>query len=160
MIVPCKAQSGGIKQDPLASTLCDVIDPTDVPAVILGASETPEGAAAVVLYRVGNAIKNAPGVTNLHHIFPREFASWFSAPGRGIDIDAFTVQLQRGIHLAAVHGKGTAEQFGIELSGRWNTAWETFIANNPNASAREVYDFAGRLMETFHLNGLPIIPYR
>jgi hypothetical protein len=35
-----------------------------------------------------------------------------------------------------------------------------FIEANPNATAKEVYQFGGKLMDQFGLSNLPIVPYR
>jgi hypothetical protein len=87
-----------------------------------------------------------------HHIFPRQFEDFFAK--RGVEIDDFTVPLTRGQHLKAVHGTGDT------LSpGRWNQVWEEFIRANPNATAKDIYQQAGRMMDEFGLSGQPIAPY-
>lgn len=88
-----------------------------------------------------------------HHIMPQRFRDFFEA--RGIDIDQFTVELTEGRHLRSIHGRGDAI-----TPGGWNRRWQDFIQDNPNASAREVYQHAGRLMDEFGLRDLPIVPYR
>ncbi len=101
----------------------------------------------------------APKLQN-HHIFPQHWKDWFRAPGRNIDIDKFTVELSEKTHLSGVHGKGGFVAVDdIELSGRWNARWEEFISKNPNATAKEVYQFAGGLMDEFGLSGLDIVAY-
>jgi hypothetical protein len=89
-----------------------------------------------------------------HHIFPRQFEAFFSQ--RGIDIHSFTITVDHHItHLRGIHGRGNHGQF----PGRWNQLWQDFIDNTPNASALEVYQFAGRLLDDFGLGHLPIHPH-
>ena len=93
-----------------------------------------------------------------HHIFPQKWTSWFAK--RGIDSDQYTVALEAKTHLAGLHGKGGFVGPGdAVLAGRWNLRWQEFIALNPNASTKEIYQFAGKLMDEFGLSGLPIVPY-
>jgi hypothetical protein len=100
-------------------------------------------------------------ITQLHHIFPQaqRFRNYFTA--RGINIDLYTVELEMQTHLSGVHGRGGFVGPGnVTLPGRWNARWEDFISANPQATAREVYQFAGQLMDEFGLSGQPIVPYR
>jgi hypothetical protein len=100
----------------------------------------------------------APPSIQRHHIFPQTFRGWFAQ--RGIDIDLYTVELSRGTHLSGVHGQGGFVGPGnVSLPGQWNAHWQEFINANPNATAKEVYQFAGQLMDQFGLGGLPIVPY-
>ncbi|TVS20752.1 MAG: DUF2380 domain-containing protein [Planctomycetaceae bacterium] len=41
----------------------------------------------------------------------------------------------------------------------WTTTWKRWIDANPNATTQEVFHQAGRMMENFGINHLPIIPY-
>ena len=34
-----------------------------------------------------------------------------------------------------------------------------FIDNNPNATAKDIFQFAGKMMDEYGLNNLPIHPY-
>jgi len=56
--------------------------------------------------------------------------------------------------LAGVHGRGADG-----LPGGWNARWREFIGENPNASATEIYQHGGRLMDEYGLSGQPIRPY-
>lgn len=87
-----------------------------------------------------------------HHVFPQQFKRFFDQ--RGIDIDEFTVPLGEGRHLRGAHGRGADG-----LPGRWNARWRDFIRENPGASAKDVYQFGGRLMDEYGLSGLPIRRY-
>lgn len=88
-----------------------------------------------------------------HHIFPQRFRAFFRA--RGIDIDRYTVELTEGRHLKSVHGRGD-----LLTPGRFNAQWERFIEMFPNASALEVYQYGGWLMDQYGLSGLMLVPYR
>jgi hypothetical protein len=104
------------------------------------------------LESIARAIEQSPRVqllaaikVNDHHIFPQQFKKFFAE--RGIKINDYTVSLGQTTHLHSVHGKGSAG-----LAGRWNSRWEEFIQKFPNATTREVYQFAGSLMDEFKLN--------
>ena len=90
-----------------------------------------------------------------HHIFPQTFRKWFES--RGIaNIDDFTVTVDHYVtHLRGIHGAGNLGQ----MPGRWNARWLEFKTANPNASAQEIFQFAGKLMDEFGINHLPIHPY-
>lgn len=90
-----------------------------------------------------------------HHIMPREFEKFFRA--RGINVDDFTVTVDHTVtHLKAIHGRGNMGQ----MPGRWNQVWGDWIKTNPNATASEVYQQAGKMMDDFGINHLPIHPYK
>ncbi len=88
-----------------------------------------------------------------HHLFPQQFRKFFSS--RGINIDQFTVTLGHNTsHLKGVHGKGLGN-----MPGGWNKRWADFIEANPNATAKDIYQFGGKLMDEFGLSHIPIQPY-
>jgi hypothetical protein len=87
-----------------------------------------------------------------HHLFPRQFKEFFSS--RGINIDAHTVSLGDVSHLKGVHGNGLGD-----MPGKWNPQWAQWIEANPNATAKDVYQQLGIMMDRYHLNDLPIHPY-
>jgi RHS repeat-associated protein len=95
----------------------------------------------------------APVKMQRHHIFPQQFRDFFYA--RGVDIDKHTVEISQGRHLGSVHGRGDAI-----TPGRYNQRWAEFIEANPNATAKDIYQFGGRLMDEYGLSGLQIVPYR
>jgi hypothetical protein len=97
---------------------------------------------------------------HLHHIFPQveKLQGWFAS--RGIDIHQYTVKLEAMIHLKGVHGSGGFVGPGnVVLPGHWNQLWVSFMEANPNATAKDIFQFAGALMDQFGLSGLPIVPY-
>jgi hypothetical protein len=119
------------------------------------------GAAASVAQQAAPQIRGllTEDKTQLHHLFPQSFRTWFG--NRGIEIDKYTIPLERSTHLAGIHGRGGFVGPGnVMLPGRWNALWRTFIQQNPNATAEEVYKHAGELMDQFGLNHLPIVPYK
>jgi len=89
-----------------------------------------------------------------HHIFPK--AKGFQKFWRkaGIHIDDYTVQIEQTTHLRGVHGKGMGK-----LPGKWNSAWKNFFTSSPNASAKQIFQQAGRMMDDFGLSDLAISPY-
>ncbi len=99
--------------------------------------------------------KDISGITtNEHHIFPafrgnEYYSDYFSS--RGINVDDYTITIsggKGGQHMNSIHGKGG-----------WNPRWKEFIDNNPDATAKEVYQFAGNLMDEYGLSGYEIHPY-
>ena len=85
-----------------------------------------------------------------HHIFPQQevLAIWFTS--RHIDIHAYTIRLPKSFH-AWLHSGGAQ-------GGQWNAAWRKFMDENRNASAEDMWRFAGELMIRFGVNG-PLMPY-
>ena len=47
----------------------------------------------------------------------------------------------------------------IHGKGKWNQKWMEFIDNNSNAIAKDIYQFAGLMMDEYGLSGLNIHPY-
>ena len=99
--------------------------------------------------------KPITGKTNDHHIIPafrgksKPYADFISA--RGIDVDQYTITVDAGKggkHMNIIHGKGG-----------WNQKWMDFIDNNPNATAKDIYQFAGKMMDDYGLSGYTIHPY-
>jgi hypothetical protein len=104
---------------------------------------------------LGILSKALPGAARIakHHIFPQQFRKFFLS--KGLNIDQFAVRLaSETSHLKGVHGRGLAS-----MPGGWNARWAGFIEANPSATATQIYQFAGRLMDEFGLNHLPIVPY-
>ncbi len=113
---------------------------------------------SVAATKRGQKLLPAPKI-HKHHLFPQAQRDWFAK--RGIDIDQHTIPLERGTHLAGTHGKGGFVGPGnVQLPGKWNQRWNDFIKNNPNATAKETYQYGGKLMDEFGFNNLPIGPYK
>jgi hypothetical protein len=92
-----------------------------------------------------------------HHIFNKfRGASPKSAKYRKffkkhrINIDAYTVEIPEYFHIKDIH----------KLNKNWTTRWKRWIDLNPNATTKEVYQFAGSLMDEYGLSHLPIVPYK
>jgi RHS repeat-associated protein len=109
---------------------------------------------ALVKYDEATATGRIPPVEPLHdhHIFPGAFRPYFTKAG--IDIDQYTVTLERPTHLRGVHGSGMGS-----MPGRWNALWRQFIDENPMPNPKDIYQYGGSLMDRFGLSGLPIHPY-
>ncbi len=110
----------------------------------------------------GNVIKDPSRLLEMtrepqdHHIIPafrgksKKYADFIKA--LGIDVNKYTVTIsggKGGMHMNFIHGKG-----------KWNKKWKDFIDNNPNATAKDVFQFAGKMMDDYGISGLPIHPYR
>jgi len=87
-----------------------------------------------------------------HHIFSVKHSSWFRE--RGIDPDAFVVGVGESNHLRGIHGRGQGD-----MPGRWVQRWDKFINENPNATAKEVYQYGGTFMDDFGIGHVPITRY-
>lgn len=68
----------------------------------------------------------------------------------GIDVDDFAVEVTEGTHQRLIHRKGQ----------NWTSVWKKWIDENPNATTKQVYQQAGRMMDDYGLSGLRIGPYR
>lgn len=95
------------------------------------------------------------GTTNDHYIIPKfrgkskPYADFIS--NLGIDVDQYTITVtagKGGAHINLLHGKG-----------KWNQKWMNFIDNNPNATAKDVFQFAGKMMDEYEVNKFKIHPY-
>ncbi|HUX80200.1 MAG TPA: DUF2380 domain-containing protein, partial [Alphaproteobacteria bacterium] len=137
-------KSSGVKPIP-ASTVPAPVNVNTAPASQI--REVPKTPIATSI----PALK-APKMAD-HHIFPQQFKKFFEQ--RGINIDKFTVSVGETTHLKGLHGKGNAG-----LPGKWNKRWLNFIERNPNASTREIYQFGGKLMDEYKLNGLNLHGYK
>jgi len=85
-----------------------------------------------------------------HHIFPRAFAGRFAQ--LGINVDNFTMRIAPSLH-------NSIHEPPFTSGGWWNAAWATWFANNPNATAKDAFIFAGELIHKFGLSGGPVVPY-
>ena len=90
-----------------------------------------------------------------HHIIPafrgksKPYADFIKS--LGIDVDQYTVTVsggKGGMHMNTIHGRGG-----------WNQKWIEFIDNNPNATSKDIFQFAGKMMDDYGLSGLRIHPY-
>lgn len=96
---------------------------------------------------------SGPSEWHEHHIYPRQFQSYFSA--NGINIDNYVVDLPRNMHLSGIHANGAGY-----LPGGWNSEWRNFIEANPNATTTQIYQQGGSMMERYGINHLQIHKYR
>ena len=48
----------------------------------------------------------------------------------------------------AIHGKGD-----------WNPLWMEWIDNHPDATAKDIFQFAGKMMDEFGLGGYEMHPF-
>jgi len=61
-----------------------------------------------------------------------------------------------------LHGNGGFVGPGDKIipAKKWNDLWIDFFKDNSNPSAKEIYQFAGQMMDDFGLSRLPIVPYK
>ncbi|MFW6249236.1 MAG: DUF2380 domain-containing protein, partial [Bacteroidota bacterium] len=123
---------------------------TGVPGIVKGSVKT-----GVKVYAKSSmkALPNAAKIHN-HHVFPQQFRKWFSSKGIS-NIDDYAVPLSSQTHLKGVHGRGL-----VNLQGRWNQRWSTFIKNNPNATPSEIFYHGESLLKEFGLEHLRYVPYK
>lgn len=99
------------------------------------------GRPRMIKHHIFNVFRgNSPGSAKYREFFR----------SRNIRVDDFTVEMTEGMHQRWIHGRGR----------NWTNRWKEWIDANPNATAREVYQQAGRMMEEYGIADLPIIPYR
>lgn len=67
-----------------------------------------------------------------------------------INLDEYTVEIPETFHRNKIHA----------ANKNWTTRWKTWIDNNPNASTKEVYQFAGKLMDEYGIAHVKIQKYR
>jgi len=98
----------------------------------------------------------APVRTVRHHLFnkfrgksPRSetYRAFFRK--HKINVDDFVVEIPEAMHKKWIH----------RLGEKWTTRWKDWIDANPEATTREVYQFAGQLMDEYGLVGEDIIKY-
>ena len=136
----------------------------DAGGVILDAGATvvpvlPGGAGTAIrssrAVRAGQKLLTQASRLADHHLLPQKFRKFFAKAD--IDIDRFTITVDQDVtHLKAIHGNGNMGQ----MPGQWNSIWEKWIADNPNASAKEIYQLLGKMIDDFGLGHLPIHPYK
>src|SRR6266550_1296115 len=81
------------------------------------------------------------GDSQIHHLLPRQFGAFFERAGIE-NIDDYTVQLDRGVHMV-LHGRG-----GLYAES-WNPAWRLFLLNNPNADSAQILYYLKTLLGGF-----------
>jgi Predicted lipoprotein of unknown function (DUF2380) len=115
-------------------------------------SETEKDIASEQRPNSAEAKALPPAKVDDHHLFPRQYERYFAQ--KGIDIEKHTITVGKTNHLRGIHGNGLGN-----MPGRWNSEWGSFIRNNPNASAKDVYQKLGRMMDHYGLNDYNIHPY-
>ena len=92
-----------------------------------------------------------------HHIFNKfrgeseksqKYREFFK--NHNINIDAYTVEITESLHKKYIHA----------ANNNWTSKWKIWINNNPNASTKEVYQYAGKLMDEHNISHVPIIKYK
>jgi RHS repeat-associated protein len=124
---------------------------------ILSGNGTPQDFLYSIEYkkRFKGPLALPVGNPHKHHVLPQSFRSWFKQ--RGIpNIDDYTVVIDGGFHLKAIHGRGG----GPQNPGKWNSQWTNFIKNNPNATPSQIFHFAEGLLKRNNLDHLKYVPYK
>ncbi len=67
-----------------------------------------------------------------------------------IELDNYCIQIPESMHRSTIHAKGRD----------WTNAWKQFIDSNPLAETKDVYQFAGKLMDEYGVSHVPIVKYR
>jgi hypothetical protein len=143
----------------------DVKDPIDAAWARQG--KTGEGIEAESMQTTGarGAGVTQNGLTERHHVLPREHKEWFQERGfPGNDIDAYCVQLDIPDH-QALHGGGNF-RLGREWKEEWNKKMIQALYDEEQRRGRklnreEVLTIVRRLMhQSPILRGSPFIHYR
>ena len=137
------------------------------------AADTAE-ADAEALAQPGVRRANAYAGKHQHHVFPQEaeLQAWFEErfAGSGENIHEYTVYLSEGehqaVHLDQTRYKGkpvtlTARDIalGRQPYRGWNNDWKAFKAAHANATAQEIFEEAGRLMDKYKISDAKIERY-
>jgi hypothetical protein len=141
---------------PDSTTTDRVLSGVSLLASVLSAGVLPNYGAYVRSAKLGRRVPRAllgPTKVHRHHLLPRAFRAEFKA--RGINIDDFAVELGETFHLRSIHGRGD-----LVTPGQYNQRWRKFFEDNPNASAKDIYQFAGGLIDEYGLNSFPIVPFK
>lgn len=92
-----------------------------------------------------------------HHIFNKfrgesiksaKYREFFNK--HGIKVDDFCIELTSRFHIDKIHKAGN----------NWTTRWKQYIDINPNASTKEVYQYAGQLMDQYGVRHIPLRSYK
>lgn len=105
-----------------------------------------------------NTVKALPAPTEFakHHIFnmfrgkspkSQKYRDFFKK--HNIILDDHTVKLTKWKH-TQVHQAGN----------NWTTQWKRWIDANPNATTKQVYQQAGRMMDAHDIAHIPIVSYK
>lgn len=68
-----------------------------------------------------------------------------------MDLDAKIIHIPENLH-KQIHAAGD--------NCNWATKWKRWIDAHPNATTKQVYQQAGRMMDEYGLSGYPILPYK
>ncbi len=92
-----------------------------------------------------------------HHVFNKfrgqsmkseKYREFFGQ--HGIKVDDFCVELTSRFHIDKIHKAGN----------NWTTRWKQYIDLNPNATTKEVYQYAGHLMDEYGISHVPLRSYK
>jgi hypothetical protein len=120
-----------------------------------GAVKVVEGGAKIVVEDSVPLALPAPKMVK-HHVFNKfrgiseksqKYRDFFQK--HQIDIDGYSISISESFHRSQIHGAGK----------NWTTKWKTWIDLNPGASSKDVYQFAGKLMDEYNVSHIPIERY-
>ena len=83
-----------------------------------------------------------------HHYLPKQYKKWFES--KGINIEDYTLKINAYLH-RLIHGNVKYGPWLRQLYTDWNSRWEQFIRDNPNATQKQIIDFMNKLADEFHL---------
>ena len=126
-----------------------------------GAGAVKLGKHLLKMSRVGKVAKKAMKLLpapkiHRHHIFNqfgksakyKKYRDFFLK--HGINVNDYSVDLTKSKHVKDIHKAGQ----------NWTTIWKRWIDANPNATTKEVFQQAGKMMDEYGISHLEIIPYR
>jgi hypothetical protein len=116
-----------------------------------------------LIWRVGDEVFDVVDYTTVlklakkfheHHLFPRQFNSYFVS--KGITIDDYTMVVDQTAHQRGIHGKGLGD-----MQGRWNKVWLEFRDSEfgQQATKQQVFDQMYKMLNDFGIHGITIQPY-
>ncbi|MCZ2341264.1 MAG: DUF2380 domain-containing protein, partial [Bacteroidales bacterium] len=92
-----------------------------------------------------------------HHIFPQSRRAWFER--RGVDIDRYTLQLDRGTHSALHYGGGPGRGGGFWNNEVMQRLTEREAQLGRQLSTREILQIGADMRRRAGLSHIKVIPY-
>jgi len=91
----------------------------------------------------------APG-EELHHIFSQQFVDWFEE--HGVDISKYLIPLAKAAHRLTPNGIHT------KAGGDWNSVWEKWIEEHPNAAPQAIMEQGKKMLVQFGISAGDVLP--
>lgn len=153
------AASTLIPAAPVAKLETTVLTKLETSAVVTTEKVLPKVEAEVIEQSATIGQKLLPASTTIERTVSHHIFNAFRGPAAtgyrnffknlGINVDEYTVKIPESLH-KYLHREGS----------NWTTAWKKWIDANPSATAKDVYQQAGKMMDEAGINNLKILQHR